>query len=148
MLNHIDHFVWVNFLIFLLVALIKLALLHDKMIYSELSGSPFYDLLLHWLLSYESVYDDLAFLADSMGSVDSLQVNLWVPIWVKNNDNVCLMEVDTYTTGPCRKNEDLLLTIWVLKVINPNVSLMSRRLTINTTVSMSTDSQEIIKNIH
>lgn len=48
----------------------------------------------------------------------SLQVNLWVPVRVVEDDCVCRSEVDAQTSGSCGQHEDELFTMWTIVLIN------------------------------
>ena len=43
----------------------------------------------------EAVDDDLLFLADTVGAVYGLEVDLGVPVGVKDYDDVCTVKVDS-----------------------------------------------------
>jgi hypothetical protein len=58
------------------------------------------------------------------------------------------MKVDANTTSPRRQNENLLLALGILKVINPKITLMRRRLSINSTIPISTNSKHVIQDVH
>jgi hypothetical protein len=79
-----------------------------------------------------------------MGSVDGLQIYLGIPIAVKQNNYVSLMKIDSQTTSSCGQDKDLFVRLWVLKVFNATFSVVSRGLTVNSTVSVPTESQHVI----
>lgn len=77
------------------------ALLHDQMVHFQLSGRPFDDLLFHSALGDQPVDNDLLFLAYTMRTVDRLQVDLRVPVTVKNDHDIGLVEVDSQAARSC-----------------------------------------------
>ena len=77
------------------------ALLHDQMVHFQLSCRPFDDLFFHSALGDQPVDNDLLFLADTMCTVDRLQVDLRVPVTVKNDHDIGLVEVDSQAARSC-----------------------------------------------
>lgn len=73
--------------------------LHDEVVDFELAGSTLDNLLFHCALGDKPVYDYLLLLPDSMSSVDCLQVYLRVPVAVKYDDDVGIVQVDAETTS-------------------------------------------------
>lgn len=109
MLNHVNHLLRTYLALLLRVGLVELASLHDEVIDSELPCRPLHNLLLYGVLGHQPVDDYLSFLSDTMRPIDGLQVNLWIPIRIKDDHNVRLMQVDSNTTCARGQNEDLLL---------------------------------------
>ena len=126
----------------------KLASLHDEMVYLQLSGCSFNDLLLDTVLRDESVDGDISLLADSVGSVHGLQVDLRVPVRVKHDHDVGCMQVDAQSTSPGREDEDLLVTVRLLEIIDSGVSIKLRGLPVESAVLVASDAKEIIQDIH
>ena len=57
------------------------------------------------------------------------------------------MQINSDSTGPSRKNEELLIAIWVLKVVNPGVTLCCWSLPVNSAVLVPSDSQKVVKDV-
>ena len=57
----------------------------------KFAGCTLDNLLLDGTFSNEPINNDLFLLADSVCTVDSLQVDLWVPIRVEDDHNVSLV---------------------------------------------------------
>ena len=85
------------------------SLLNDNSIQLELDGLPLDNLLLNTVFGDESVYIHILLLTNPMSSVHGLQIDLWIPIRVIENDVVGRHQVDTETTRSGRNKEDLLL---------------------------------------
>lgn len=88
------------------------------MVNLQLSGRSLDNLFFDGSLGDESVDNDLLLLADAMGSIDCLQVNLWVPVAIKNNNDVRSVEVDAKAASACRQNKDLSIGLWVLEHVD------------------------------
>lgn len=63
-------------------------MLDDQIIPFQLDGLSFDDFLFDCILSDEPVNVDRIFLSDSMGSIHGLEIHLWVPVAVVNDDGV------------------------------------------------------------
>jgi hypothetical protein len=50
-----------------------------------------------------------------MDSVLGLQIHLWVPIGVEDDDSVCSLQVQTQSTGSCTEEEDIVLTVGLVE---------------------------------
>ena len=83
-----------------------------------------------------------------MRSVNCLQVYLWVPVRVKNDNDVCLVQVNSDSSGSCRQNEDLFVTLWVLEVVDSRISVLCRCLAIDPAVFIASDSKHVVKDVH
>lgn len=59
----------------------------------------------------QAVDSNLGLLPDSVSSSLSLHVHLWVPVGVKNDDSVGLLQVQTLATCTRRQNKDLVLGV-------------------------------------
>lgn len=116
-----------------------MAALHNEVINLQLASSPLDDLLFNRLLSNKSVDNNLPLLADSVGPVNGLQVNLGIPVRVKKDHDVGLVEVDADTASSGREDEDLFLALRVLKVINTEITLVSWSLPIDSAVFVATN---------
>ena len=71
----------------------------DGLIKSKLLSCSFEHFSLIGVTSNETIYLNLTFLADSMGSGCCLHVILRVPIRIIDNDHICACEIDTHTTS-------------------------------------------------
>lgn len=148
MMDHRHHFICTDFTFLLGVRLVELPTLHNQVIDLKLPGSTFNNFFFHRFFCDEPIDNDFPFLADTMRPVNGLQVHLRVPIRIEYDNDVGLMEVDANTARPRRQNEDLFLAIWILKIINTEVTLVCRRLPVNSTIPIATNSKHVIKNIH
>lgn len=86
MLNYVQHFISVNFVVFFIV--VKLAALHDQVVHLQLASGTLNNLFFNSALCNKSVDNYVSLLADSVCSVDCLQINLRVPVAIEDNDNV------------------------------------------------------------
>ena len=118
------------------------------MVNFKLSCSSFNNLFFNWAFSYQSINYDLLFLSYSMSAVNCLQINLRVPITIKNYNYVCTMQIDAKTTSSCWQYEDLFIGLRILKHINSLFSITGRCLSINTTVLESPKSEVVIEYVH
>ena len=82
-----------------------------------------------------------------MSPINGLKVYLWVPIWVKNDYDVGLVEVDAQAASTRWQDKKLLVRFWALKIFNSVFSVVRRGLTINPTIVIATVPQKIIQNI-
>ena len=82
--------------------MIEFATLHDQVINFQFSCSPFHDLLLNRAFSDKSVDNYVSLLADSMSSVNSLQVHLRIPVRVEYYDYISLVKIDSNATSSGR----------------------------------------------
>lgn len=145
MSNHRDHFIAAHFV--LAIISLKRTLCHDHVVDLKFAGSSLHDLFFYGLLSDKSINYHVFRLAYSVRSVNSLQIDLWVPVRVKNDDNVCLMKVDSEAARSCGKNEDFLVTLRVLEVLDPVVTVKGRGLTVNSAVLVAAVSKEVVKDV-
>jgi len=53
-----------------------------------------------------------------MCSINSLKINLRVPVRVKDDDNVGLVEIDANSPCTSGQNEDLFVRLRILEVVN------------------------------
>ena len=97
MLNHIENFLRSNFFVAIIVT--EFASLHDKVIDLEFSGCSLDDFLFDRSLCDKSVNYNISLLTNSVSSINSLEVNLRIPIRVKYDYDIGLMEIDTNTTS-------------------------------------------------
>lgn len=104
-LQHILHLFLRECLILLGIFL----LLDDQAIPFELDHLPLHDLLLHCVLSDESIDIDHVLLADAMGSIHGLQVHLRIEVTIIDHDSVRSRQVDAEAPCSCREQEDKLL---------------------------------------
>jgi hypothetical protein len=116
-------------------------------VHFELAGCSFHDFLLDRALSDQPVNDDLLLLADPVRAVDRLQVNLGVPVAIKQNNDVGLMQIDAESSRTCRQNEHLLVRLWVLEVLNAHLSVIRRGLSINAAVLVASVPEEVVKDV-
>mmetsp|Transcript_40485 Transcript_40485/g.61745 ORF Transcript_40485/g.61745 Transcript_40485/m.61745 type:complete len:265 (-) Transcript_40485:1912-2706(-) len=145
-LDHGQHFVR-GHLVFFIVRSIELASLHDQVIDLQLASRPLDDLLFDRFLGYEPVDDNVSLLADSMGSVDCLQVHLRVPVGIEDYNHIGRMQINSNSSSPGRQNEELLVGVFLLEVFDARVSLSSRGLAIDTAVLVASNTQAIIEDV-
>ena len=125
-----------------------MAALHNEVINLQLASSPLDDLLFNGLLGNKSVDNDLPLLADSVRPVNGLQVHLGIPVRVEKYHDVGLVEVDADAASSGREDEDLFLALRVLKVINPEIALVSWSLPIDSAVFVATNPKHVVENVH
>lgn len=99
-LNHGQDLVCSNFLVLFLIYCIEFSSLHDQVVHLELSRSSLNDLLFNGSLSHKPVHDYVLLLADSVSSINGLEINLRVPVRVKNDYDVGLVKVNAYSSSP------------------------------------------------
>lgn len=79
------------------------------MVNLELSSGSLNNLLLHGTFRYQSIDDHLFLLTDSVCSINSLKVNLRIPVRIKNDDYVCLVQVNPEAASPSGQDENLFV---------------------------------------
>ena len=145
MLDHLEHFILAKLVV--IIRRVELASLHNQIINLKLSSSFFDNFFFNRVFSDEPINNHISLLTNSMSSSDSLKINLRVPIRVKDNYDVGLMEVDTDSTSSGRENKDLLLRVRILEIIDSFISQLRRSLTINSQILVASNPQTIIENI-
>ena len=92
--NHLHHFILIGFFFVFLHFVVELSLLHDQMVNFELAGSSFHDLLFNRTFGHKPVHNHVFRLSNTMRPSDSLEVNLRIPVRIKNYHETCGMKVD------------------------------------------------------
>lgn len=146
MSNHGNHLIIAHFVSLSWIGL-KRTLCHDHMIYLELPGSSLNNFFLNCFFSYKPINNHFSFLAYSVCPVNGLQINLRVPIWVKNDHYVCLVQVYTETTCSSGKNEYFFITSGVLEIFYSVISVQSWSLTVDSAVFIASVPQKIVQYI-
>jgi len=54
------------------------------------------------------------------------------------------MQINANSTGPGAQNKDFLFRVWILEIVNPGISLLSRGLSVNSTVLVTPYPEHII----
>jgi len=145
MLNHVENFFRSNFLVVVIVA--EFASLHDKMVDFELPCSSFDNFFFNWTLCYESINYHVSLLSNSMSSINSLEIDLRIPIRIKDDYYVSLVEINTNTSSSGWQDKELFITIRVLEIIDSWITLGGWSLSIDTAVLVSSYPQKVIKDI-
>jgi hypothetical protein len=103
--------------------------------------------LLHGVLSDESVNSYLLCLTNSMSSIHCLEIHLWIPVRVIQDNSVSSHEIQTKSTSSCRDEEDSLLRVLTREVINLNLSIIKLCVTIKSAVFIFSKSTVIFHNV-
>ena len=123
-LDHLLHLLGID-LIWIVCLRVELPLLHDQVVYFQLSCGSLNNLLFNRALGHQTIDHNLSLLPYSVSSINGLQVDLWVPVRVEDDDNVCGVQVDSEAASPRGKNEELLVRLRILKIVNPFLSIVS-----------------------
>lgn len=59
------------------------------MLENHLLAGPFEDILLYCILGHKSIDIDMVLLSDAMCSCHRLQIRLWIPVAIEDDDRVC-----------------------------------------------------------
>ena len=144
--NHVNHFFTLQLFVVSLIQAV-VVFLHNKVINFEFLCRSFYYFFFDWIFSDQSVDYNLFFLSNSMCSVNSLQVNLWVPIWIKDDNDISTMKVNTESSCSCWQNEQLFIWALSLKIIDALLTVRARCLSINSAILIPSEAKEIIQNV-
>lgn len=102
---HIDH------LVFLEPRVLRrnAAFLNNEAVEFEFHGLPLDHFLLHCIRRYEPKHLDNLLLADSVSAIHCLEVNLWVPVRVIQDDYICSHQIEAESTSSSRDEENMLI---------------------------------------
>jgi len=73
-------------------------------------------------------------LSDTMSSVHSLKIGLWIPIIVVEYDNICRCQIDTEASNASCEQEDELLVTRLVVLVDPADMIIICGPTINAVV--------------
>ncbi len=122
-------------------------LLDDQIVPFEFDGLSLNDFFLNSIFSDEPVDIDWVFLADSMSSIHGLEIHLWVPVAVVNDDCVGAGQVDTQTTGSCGEQEDEFAAIFSHELFDLLVSGSHVSGAINSAILMGSEVTEVLQDV-
>ena len=78
-----------------LILICLATLLDDNLIKFEFNGLSFNYFLFNCVLRNETIDKDFLLLANSVRSIHGLEIDLWVPVGVENDDLICCIEIDS-----------------------------------------------------
>jgi hypothetical protein len=89
---------------------------------------------LHGVFGDESINSDLLCLTNSMSSIHCLEIHLWIPVRVIQDNGISGHEIQTKPSCSSRYQEDSLLSFFTREVINLNLSIIKLCVTIKSAV--------------
>ena len=146
--NHLHHFILIGFFFVFLHFVVELSLLHDQVVDFKLACCSFHYLLFNRAFGHKPVHNHVFRLSNTMRSSDSLEVNLRIPVRIKNNHETCGMKVNANAPRSRRQNENLLIWLWILKLINSLISISCWRLPIYPAILVASYPEHIINDVH
>jgi hypothetical protein len=82
-----------------------------------------------------------------MSSIHCLEIHLWIPVRVIQDNSVGCHEIQTKSTSSCGDEEDCLLSVLTRKVINLNLTIIKLCVTIKSAVFIFSISTVIFHNV-
>ena len=143
-LKNLDHLLLSHFILIDGISSMEFSSLNNQIIDLKLACSSFHNHLLDRALSHEPIDSNFSFLANSMRSINSLEVNLWVPITVIHDDYIGLMQINAEAASACREQEYFLLSLWVLEHLDSFLSEQTWSFAINSNILVFAISKKVI----
>ena len=82
-----------------------------------------------------------------MGSVHCLEVHLWIPVTVEEDDGVSSHQVQSQATGTGRNQENEFISVWTSKIVYLLLSQIKVRISIKSAVIIFFPPAIVLKNI-
>ena len=127
--------------------LLRTALLNDKLIQTKFLCSALKDLLLDGILSDKAEDHDLLRLTNTMCTIHGLKIRLWIPIAIKEHNNIGSCQIDAETTSTGCEQEEELLGAWLVVLIDCRNTVFVCRRPVDTAVLISSHDTVILQDI-
>jgi hypothetical protein len=122
-------------------------LLNNKGVKFQLHGLFLNHFFLHGVFGDESINSDLLCLTNSMSSIHCLEIHLWIPVRVIQDNGISGHEIQTKPSCSSRYQENGLLCFFTSEVIDLNLSIIKLCVTIKSAVFIFSISTVIFHNV-
>ncbi|GIX63107.1 NADH-quinone oxidoreductase subunit L [Babesia caballi] len=127
--------------------LVHAAALDDGRVELELDSGALDDLLLDGVLVHQPVHVHGLHLADAVGAVDGLKVDLGVPVAVVENYHVGGGQVDAEPAGAGRQQEDADLAVGVVEGRNLVVAVLAGSVAVDAEARVAPHATVVLQNV-